>query len=110
VLETFLADAVDLEQERSAREGSPPPPIDETLAGSRQGVDGGRRRSVGDVGKEGPTELVVGAEERVELVAELLVEGRPLDARRGRDVSDGRRRIAALPHDIEDRIKDPLAL
>ena len=110
VLESLLADGVDLDQERPAGEGPPPSPINEALAGGRERVDRGRRGGVGDVGEEGPAELVVGAEERVELVAELLVEGRPRYARRGRDVGHGRSRVAVLPHHIEDGIEDPLAL
>ena len=110
VLEAFFADGVDLEEERPAGEGSPASPVDEALAGGGEGVDRGRRGCVGDVGEEGLAELVVGGQECVQLVSELLVEGRPRYACGGRDVGHRRRRIAVLTDDVEDGIEEPLAL
>jgi hypothetical protein len=65
---------------------------------------------VGDIREERPAELVICGQERVELVMELLIEGRPGYAGCGGDVGHRRRCVAVLTDDIEDRVQETLAL
>ena len=110
MLEALLADGVDLDEEGAAGEGPSPAPVHQPLGGGGQGLGRGGRGDARDVGEEALAELVVGGQERVLLVAELLVEGRPRYPRGRGDVGHGRRRVAVLADHVEDRVEDPLAL